>query len=116
MVIPEVYAVGTAMEAESAYKGVEAGGGISYDAAYDKGDYVVAVGTGHGFYVLAHEATAFIYVRGVAAFLAFICGFLCGDEPAFTQGLGCGLLAHCYLLDAGSMLNACCSYWVLAVC
>ena len=48
MVIPEVYAVGTATEAESAYKGVEAGGGISYDAAYDKGDYVVAVGAGHG--------------------------------------------------------------------
>ena len=65
MVIPEVYAVGTATEAESAYKGVEAGGGISYDAAYDKGDYVVAVGAGHGFYVLTHEATAFIYVRGV---------------------------------------------------
>lgn len=37
VVIPEVYAVGTATEAESAYKGVEAGGGISYDAAYDKG-------------------------------------------------------------------------------
>lgn len=51
VVIPEVYAVGTATEAESAYKGVEAGGGISYDAAYDKGDYVVAVGAGHGFYV-----------------------------------------------------------------
>ena len=48
MVIPEVYAVGTATEAESAYKGVEAGGGISYDAAYNKGDYVVAVGAGHG--------------------------------------------------------------------
>jgi len=48
VVIPEVYAVGTATEAESAYKGVEAGGGISYDAAYDKGDYVVAVGAGHG--------------------------------------------------------------------
>lgn len=74
MVIPEVYAVGTATEAESAYKRVEAGGGISYDA-YDKGDYVVAVGAGHGFYVLAHEATAFIYVRGVAAFLAFIFAF-----------------------------------------
>ena len=44
------------------------------------------------------------------------CGFLCGDEPAFTQGLGCGLLAHCYLLDAVSMLNACCSYRVLARC
>ena len=75
VVIPEVYAVGTATEAESAYKGVEAGCGISYDAAYDKGDYVVAVGAGHGFYVLAHEATAFIYVRGVAAFLAFIFAF-----------------------------------------
>ena len=48
MVIPEVYAVGTATEAESAYKRVEAGGGISYDAAYDKGDYVVAVGAGPG--------------------------------------------------------------------
>ena len=47
----------------------------AYDAAYDKGDYVVAVGAGHGFYVLAHEATAFIYVRGVAAFLAFIFAF-----------------------------------------
>ena len=44
VVIPEVYAVGTATEAESAYKGVETGGGISYDAAYNKGDYVVAVG------------------------------------------------------------------------
>lgn len=75
VVIPEVYAVGTATEAESAYKGVEAGGGISYDTAYDKRDYVVAVGAGHGFYVLAHEATAFIYVRGVAAFLAFIFAF-----------------------------------------
>lgn len=73
--VPEVYAVGTATEAESAYKGVEAGGGISYDAAYNKGNYVVAVGAGHGFYVLAHEATAFIYVRGVAAFLAFIFAF-----------------------------------------
>ena len=48
MVIPEVYAIGTTTEAESAYKGVETGGGISYDAAYDKGDYVVAVGAGHG--------------------------------------------------------------------
>ena len=75
VVIPEVYAVGTATEAESAYKGIETGGGISYDAAYDKGDYVVAVGAGHGFYVLGHEATAFIYVRGVAAFLAFIFAF-----------------------------------------
>ena len=70
-----MYAVGTATEAESAYKRVETGGGISYGAAYDKGDYVVAVGAGHGFYVLAHEATAFIYVRGVAAFLAFIFAF-----------------------------------------
>ena len=34
VMIPEVYAVGTATEAESAYKGVEAGGGISYDSAY----------------------------------------------------------------------------------
>ena len=75
VVIPEKYAVGTATEAESAYKGVEAGGCISYDTAYDKGDYVVAVGAGHDFYVLAHEATAFIYVRGVAAFLAFIFAF-----------------------------------------
>ena len=48
VVIPEVYAIGTTTEAESAYKGVETGGGISYDAAYDKGDYVVAVGAGHG--------------------------------------------------------------------
>ena len=54
VVIPEVYAVGTATEAESAYKGG---------------------GAGHGCYVLAHEATAFIYVRGVAAFLAFIFAF-----------------------------------------
>lgn len=75
VVIPEKYAVGSATETESAYKRVETGGGISYDAAYDKGDYVVAVGAGHGFYVLAHEATAFIYVRGVAAFLAFIFAF-----------------------------------------
>ena len=75
MVIPEVYAVGTAMEAESAYKGVEAGGGISYDTAYNKGDNVVSVGAGHDFYVLAHEATAFIYVRGITAFLAFIFAF-----------------------------------------
>lgn len=75
MVIPEVYTVGTATEAESAYKGVEAGGGISYDATYDKRDYVVAVGAGHGFYVLAHEDTAFIYVRGITAFLAFIFAF-----------------------------------------
>lgn len=75
VVIPEMNAVGTATEAESAYKGVEAGGGISYDAAYYKGNYVVAVGAGHGFYVLAHEATAFIYVRGIAAFLAFIFAF-----------------------------------------
>ena len=37
VVIPEVYAVGTATEAESANKGVEAVGGISYDAAYNKG-------------------------------------------------------------------------------
>lgn len=73
--VPEMNAVGTATEAESAYKGVEAGGGISYDAAYNKGDYVVAVGAGHGFYVLAHEATAFIYVRGITAFLAFIFAF-----------------------------------------
>ena len=75
MVIPEMYAVGSATEAESAYKRVETGGGISYDAAYDKGDYVVTVGAGHGFYVLAHEATAFIYVRGITAFLAFIFAF-----------------------------------------
>ena len=26
------------------------------------------------------------------------CGFLCGDEPAFTQGLGCGLLDRCSML------------------
>ena len=34
------------------------------------------------------------------------CGFLCGDEPAFTQALGCGLLARCLLLmlSAHSML------------
>ena len=32
------------------------------------------------------------------------CGFLCGDEPALTQGLGYGLLAPC------------CSYWLLAGC
>lgn len=75
MVIPKVYAVRTATEAESAYKGVETGGGISYDAAYDKGDYVVTVGADHGFYVLTHEATAFIYVRGITAFLAFIFAF-----------------------------------------
>lgn len=73
--VPEVYTGGTATEAESAYKGVEAGGGISYDTTYDKGDYVVAVGAGHGFYVLAHEATTFIYVRGIAAFFAFIFAF-----------------------------------------
>ena len=32
------------------------------------------------------------------------CGFLCGDEPAFTQGLGYGQLAPC------------CSCWLLARC
>ena len=32
------------------------------------------------------------------------CGFLCGDEPALTQGLGYGQLAPC------------CSCWVLALC
>ena len=37
------------------------------------------------------------------------CGFLCGDEPAFTQGLVCGLLARCLMLMLGAcpMLGAC---------
>ena len=35
--------------------------------------------------------------------------FLCGDEPAFTQGLVCGLLARCLMLMLGAcpMLGAC---------
>ena len=42
------------------------------------------------------------------------CGFLCGDEPAFTQGLGCELLARCLmpaecLLDARCLMLAECS-------
>ena len=43
------------------------------------------------------------------------CGFLCGDEPAFTQGFAKGLLARCLLLMLGAclMLDAC---WVLARC
>ena len=133
VVIPEVYAVGTAMEAESAYKRVEAGGGISYDAAYDKGDYVVAVGAGHGEFfrkptsppLPLREGPPLISVfspqgrRGNRSSSSLVtisfygwrtirglrqqrsCGFLCGDEPAFTQGLGCWLLAQ---------------YWVLARC
>ena len=36
------------------------------------------------------------------------CGFLCGDEPAFTQGLGCGLLDRCSMLAEYS-LDARCS-------
>ena len=46
------------------------------------------------------------------------CGFLCGDEPAFTQGLGCGLLDRCSMLaecslDARCWLAACS---ILAAC
>ena len=40
------------------------------------------------------------------------CSFLCGDEPAFTQGLGYGLLDRCSMLaecslDARCWLAAC---------
>ena len=31
------------------------------------------------------------------------CSFLCGDEPAFTQGLGCGLLDRCSMLAECSL-------------
>ena len=46
------------------------------------------------------------------------CVFLCGDEPAFTQGLGCGLLDRCSMLaecslDARCWLAACS---ILAAC
>ena len=40
--------------------------------------------------------------------------FLCGDEPALTQGLGCGLPAHCCLLIAACSMLAECS--MLAKC
>ena len=138
--IPEVYAVGTATEAESAYKGVETGGGISYDATYDKGDYVVAVGAGHGEFfrkptsppLPLREGPPLISVfspkgrRGNRSSSSLVtisfygwrtirglrqqrsCGFLCGDEPAFTKDLvaGCLLIATCSMLSRCLMLAA----------
>ena len=105
VVIPEVYAVGTATEAESAYKGVETRGGISYDAAYNKGDYVVAVGAGHGEFFRKPTSPPLPLREGPPS-----------EVFASSKAAVCGMRPHGYESLTDCLLDACCLCWVLARC